>query len=327
MKQSEKWKRGLPYVGNKGQKAEKIIDILPAGHRLIDVFGGGGSISLTASSSGKWDEVVYNDRRKTVVNLLKALIEDKPHFDLMDYVYMDRETFYNWRDNMPDSIERTLVLTVWSFSNNLHDYLWGKKIEKEKLQLTRAIFWGDTGTQLDGLYAYTKNEDTIFGKYNMSHKWRLEKMNIGSRYAALQRLQQLERLEQLERLQRLERLEQLERLQRLEQLERLQRLEQLQQLERLQQIKYSVLDYCSLDIKPSDVVYCDPPYTGTGQDYGSFDNESFQRWLSNCPAKQIYISEYTQLPHTEVAFILGKKLSFQAKGKRPDELLLKYVKD
>lgn len=142
MKQSEKWKRGLPYVGNKGQKAQQIIDILPAGNRLIDVFGGGGSISLTAASSGKWNTVVYNDRRETVVNLLKALIEDNPHFDLMKYVYMDRETFYKWRDNVPDSIERTLVLTVWSFSNGLHDYLWGPKNEKDKLQLTRALFWG-----------------------------------------------------------------------------------------------------------------------------------------------------------------------------------------
>ena len=87
--------RGLPYVGNKGQKAQQIIDALPAGGRFIDVFGGGGSISLTAANSGKWDEVIYNDRRKTVVGLLKALIEDSPHFDLMKYVYMDRETFYN----------------------------------------------------------------------------------------------------------------------------------------------------------------------------------------------------------------------------------------
>lgn len=297
MKQSEKWKRGLPYVGNKGQKAEKIIDILPAGNRLVDVFGGGGSISLTAASSGKWGEVIYNDRRKTVVNLLKALIEDKPHFDLMNYVYMDRETFYNWRDNMPDSIERTLVLTVWSFGNNLHDYLWGKKIEKEKLQLTRAIFWGDTGTQLDGLYAYTKNETSISGKYHMFHKWRLEKMNISSRYDVLQQLQQLEQLERL------------------------------QQLERLEQLEFLTLDYRSLEIGTEDIVYCDPPYVGTSEDYGGFDNESFQRWLAKCPAKQIYISEYTQLPHTEAAFILGKKQSFQAKGKRPDELLLKYVKD
>lgn len=294
MKKTEKWKRGLPYVGNKGQKAEKIIDILPAGNRLIDVFGGGGSISLTAASSGKWDTVVYNDRRKTVVNLLKALIEDNPHFDLTKYVYMDRETFYNWRDNMPDSIERTLVLTVWSFSNNLRDYLWGKKNEKEKLQLTRALFWGDTGTQLDGLYAYTKNETSISGKYKMFHKWRLEKMNIGSRYNLLQKLRQLQQLE---------------------------RLQQLQQLE------YSVFDYRNLIIGPDDIVYCDPPYSGTDEDYGGFDNESFQRWLANCPANQIYISEYAQLPHTEVAFILGKKLSFQAKSKRPDELLLKYVKE
>lgn len=295
MKQSEKWKRGLPYVGNKGQKAEKIIDILPAGNRLIDVFGGGGSISLTAAASGKWNEVVYNDRRKTIVNLLKALIEDSPHFDLMKYVYMDRETFYNWRDNMPDSIERTLVLTVWSFSNNLHTYLWGKKIEKEKLQLTRAIFWGDTGTQLDGLYSYAKNETSISGKYRLFHKWRLAEMGISSYRDQ-------------------------------EQLERLQQLQQLQQLERLQQLKYSVLDYRSLDIKPSDIVYCDPPYIGTGQNYGGFDDDDFKNWLAKCPAKQIYISEYTRLPHTEVAFNLGKKLSFQAKGNRPNELLLKYVK-
>lgn len=285
MKKTEKWKRGLPYVGNKGQKAEKIIDILPAGNRLIDVFGGGGSISLTATSSGKWNEVVYNDRRKTVVNLLKALIKDKPRFNLMDYVYMNREEFYNWRDNMPDSIERTLVLTVWSFSNNLHGYLWGKKNEKEKLQLTRALFWGDTGTWFDELYSYAKNENSISGKYRLFHKWRLAEMGISSRY------------------------------------------DRLQQLEQLQQLKFLTLDYRSLKIGPEDVVYCDPPYTGTSQNYGGFDDEAFQSWLAKCPAKQIYISEYTQLPHTEVAFNLGKKQSFQSKGKRPDELLLKYVKD
>ncbi|MEE6709793.1 DNA adenine methylase [Lacticaseibacillus paracasei] len=298
MKQSEKWKRGLPYVGNKGQKAEKIIDILPAGNRLIDVFGGGGSISLTAASSGKWNTVVYNDRRKTVVNLLKALIEDSPHFDLLKYVYMDRETFCNWRDNMPDSLERTLVLTVWSFGNGWKSYLWGKKVEKEKLQLTRALFWGDTGTHLDGLYSYAKNDTSISGKYQAFKKWRLAEMGI-----SYHRVQD-----------------------RIEQLERLKQLEQLEQLERLKQLKYSVHDYRSLDVKSSDVVYCDPPYVGTGESYDGFDADVFQDWLANCPAKQIYISEYTQLPHTEVAFILGKKASFKAKGKRSDELLLKYVK-
>ena len=290
MKNSEKWMRGLPYVGNKGQKAQKVIDVLPAGNRFIDVFGGGGSISLTAASSGKYDTVIYNDRRKTVVNLLKAFIEDNPHFDLTKYVYMDRETFYNWRDNQPDSIERTLVLTVWSFSNNLHDYLWGKKIEKEKLQLTRAIFFGDTGTQLDELYEYAKSETTIAGKYTAYHKWRREMM--------------------------------ITRPKQLQQLERLQRLQQLQQL---QQLEYSTLDYRDLVIRPDDVVYCDPPYVNTGVDYGGWDPDAFYAWLAACPAKQIYISEYTQLPNTDVAFNLGSKLSLTGAGTRRNELLLRYV--
>lgn len=112
----------------------------------------------------------------------------------------------------------------------------------------------------------------------------------------------------------------------LQQLQRLQQLERIQQLDLLEPIKYSAVDYRSLDINPGDIVYCDPPYIGTSKIYGGFDDDDFQSWLAKCPAKQIYISEYTQLPHTEVAFIIGKKISFQAKGKRPDELLLKYVK-
>lgn len=311
MKNSEKWMCGLPYVGNKSQKAQQIIDLLPSGRRFIDMFGGGGSISLHACNSGKWDEVVYNDRRKTVVNLLKALIKDSPHFDLMKYVYMDRETFYNWRDNMPDSIERTLVLTVWSFSNNMCDYLWGKKIEKEKLQLTRALFWGNTGTKLDDLYLYAKNETSIAGKYKMFHKWRLAEMGISS-HRDHDLLQQLGRLE---------------RLQRMQQLQRLERMQQLQQLERLQQLEYSTLDYHDLIIRPDDIVYCDPPYVDTGVDYDGWNPDAFYAWIAACPAKQIYISEYTKLPHTEVAFNLGKRcINLTGVGTRRDELLLKVIK-
>ncbi|WP_191980410.1 DNA adenine methylase, partial [Levilactobacillus paucivorans] len=124
MKAKDKWKRGLPYVGNKGQKVEQIMEALPDGKRLVDVFGGGGCVSLTAVSSGKYKEVIYNDRSKTVVELLRALINDEPHFNLMDYVALTREQFLDWRDNQPDSIERTLVLIAYSFSNNQHTYLW-----------------------------------------------------------------------------------------------------------------------------------------------------------------------------------------------------------
>lgn len=293
MKNADRWKRGLPYVGNKGQKAEKIIELLPTGNRLIDVFGGGGCVSLTAASSGKYKEVIYNDRRKTVVELLRELINDEPHFSLTDYVALTREQFFDWRDNKPDSTERTLVLTAYSFGNNKKDYLWSEKNEEEKLLLTKALFYGNTGTEFDQLYGYSLNANTISEKYRLFHKWRREQMNINSRYDLLQQLERLERL---------------------------------QQLEQLQQLEYSSRDYRDLKIQKDDIVYLDPPYYKSGQQYDGFDHEAFWEWLLKCPAKNIYISEYAKLPHTEVAFNLGKKHSFSAVGKRKDELLLKVVK-
>lgn len=297
MKSKDKRKRGLPYVGNKGQKVEQIMEVLPDGKRFIDVFGGGGCVSLTAASSGKYEEVIYNDQRKTVVELLKALINDEPHLNLIDYVSLTRGQFVDWRDNQPDSIERTLALIVYSFSNNQNDYLWGKKIEGEKLLLTRSLFYGNTGTELDQLYNYSLNANTISEKYRLFHKWRREQMNISSRYDLL------------------------EQLQRLQQLERLQKTEQLQQLE------YSVNDYRKLSINYDDIVYCDPPYVGTSKSYDGFDYKAFENWyLHECPAKEIYISEYTQLPNTKVALDLGKKKNFTSSANRRDELLLRVVR-
>ena len=296
MKVKDKWKRGLPYVGNKGQKVEQIMEVLPDGKRLIDIFGGGGCVSLTAASSGKYEEVIYNDRRRTVVELLRALVNDEPHFNLMDYVALTREQFFDWRDNQPDSIERRLMLIVYSFSNDQRTYLWSKKNEKEKLLLTRALFYGNTGTEFDQLYNYSLNANTISDKYRLFHKWRREQLNISSRYDLLQ------------------------------QLERLQQIGRLQQMDQLQPLEYSVKDYRELIINIDDVVYCDPPYVGTSPNYGGFDYKAFENWyLHECPAKEIYISEYTKLPCTEVAFNLGKKHNLSAIGKRRDELLLRVV--
>jgi len=303
MKVKDKWKRGLPYVGNKGQKVEQIMEALPDGKRLVDVFGGGGCVSLTAVSSGKYEEVIYNDQRKTVVELLKALINDEPHFNLMDYVALTRENFFDWRDNQPDSIERTLVLIAYSFSNDQKNYLWSKENEEEKLLLTRALFYGNTGTEFDKLYSYSLNANTISENYRLFHKWRLEKMNINSHHNLIK---------QMERMQHFQRLEQLER---------------LQQAKRLQQLQYSVKDYRELAINIDDVVYCDPPYVGAQYNYDGFDYKAFYNWyLNECPAKEIYISEYTKLPYTEVAFNLGKKINFSGARKRRDELLLRVVR-
>ena len=46
----------------------------------------------------------------------------------------------------------------------------------------------------------------------------------------------------------------------------------------------------------------------------------------NCPAKEIYISEYTVLPGTELVADLGSKVSFTATATIRNELLLKVVR-
>lgn len=46
---------GVPYKGSKNRLAKDLIDVLPAGKRLVDLFGGGGAISHCAVLSDKWD--------------------------------------------------------------------------------------------------------------------------------------------------------------------------------------------------------------------------------------------------------------------------------
>ena len=139
LKKAEFWKKGLPYVGNKNQKAQQIINALPKASRLVDVFGGSGAISLFAAASDGWETVIYNDKRTTVVNLLRTLIENNKSIDLDLYTHITRRQFFDWRDNQPDSIERTLILLCWSFFNDEKSYLWGKDKEQLMLDLTQKF--------------------------------------------------------------------------------------------------------------------------------------------------------------------------------------------
>ena len=61
---------GFPYMGSKSKIADWVIDQLPSGKRLVDLFGGGGAITHCAVESKKWQQVVYNELnpdRKSVV--------------------------------------------------------------------------------------------------------------------------------------------------------------------------------------------------------------------------------------------------------------------
>ena len=112
------------------------------------------------------------------------------------------------------------------------------------------------------------------------------------RLQRLESLQSLESLESLQILQRLESLESLQILQRLERLERLQSLERLERLERLQSLEVKQGSYLDYVYKDGDIVYCDPPYEGTGNyDKTDFNHAEFYDWVASRPYK-VYFSSY-----------------------------------
>lgn len=299
MKKEDKWMRGIPYVGNKGQIAQKIIDELPAGKRFVDVFGGGGSMSLHAVNSGKYDSVVYNNNTQAEADAFRELLFTNKHADLFkNPTVLTRDEFKATKErfnSMPNARD-FLLLTIWSFSNDLTSYLGRDDLTNEKIKAQQALWGADN--EYGGVYEFVKPNMNVAERYAVWRKWRREN---------IQRLEQLGRLEQLEKLQQL------------------QQLQQITQLQQLGNLEINSYDYRFADIESEDVIYLDPPYVGTSKLYGGWDEKEFEDWYMSLPADEVYISNYEHLPNTEIVAEFSKH-SFTAKGTRRKELLLKLIK-
>lgn len=87
-------------------------------------------------------------------------------------------------------------------------------------------------------------------------------------------------------------LERLERIQRLESLERIQQLESLENIYTDNITSYNK-DYKDLEIPQGALIYCDPPYDNSAENYGGFNTEEFLDWcVEKSKTNPIYISEY-----------------------------------
>lgn len=53
---------GAPYQGSKNRIAKDIIELLPSGHRFVDLFAGGCAMTHAALASGKYDCALTNDK-------------------------------------------------------------------------------------------------------------------------------------------------------------------------------------------------------------------------------------------------------------------------
>ena len=80
----------------------------------------------------------------------------------------------------------------------------------------------------------------------------------------------------------------------LKSLQSLARLSRLQTIPRFSEpIFFTNLDYRNYEYKEGDVVYCDPPYKGTGgYDNNTFDHDAFYEWVRTMDYP-VYFSEYS----------------------------------
>ena len=268
---------GLPYVGSKNSIAKDVVNALPSGERLVDLFAGGCSITDYAlKNTNKFSRFLVNDLNgwspQTYIKALAGGFKDEER-------WISRKDFFRLKDTDP------YVNLCFSFGNNLKTYMYSPAIEPYKRAIHHIIFWENYGPMedicpqvVDIIKEYCKGKDRkgrrlasgyavadhIKQKGSVEYwqsnpmfrsvkvKWSPERRGMkGSELANntlkdiapqpilvnLERLESLQSLERLERLQSLESLESMESLQSLQSLERLQSLQRLESLERLQRLQ------------------------------------------------------------------------------------------
>lgn len=127
-------KYGLPYKGSKNKLAERIVRLLPHADHLIDLFCGGCAVTHAALVMGKYQHVHINDVNWMCPTLFVDALNGKYANDTR---WISRDDFQRLKDTDP------YVAFVWSFGNNLRDYIYSRDIEPIKRAMHYAIFFHD----------------------------------------------------------------------------------------------------------------------------------------------------------------------------------------
>ena len=197
----------IPYMGSKNKIAidllREMLKVKPKAKYFYDLFGGGGSMSFTASQIGL--KTYYNELQTSLVNFIDYIFNRlenglKGQYGLFPdnfYNFIDREEFIKLKDE--DSIKGQFARICYSFGNNQRGYLFGD-IEKTKhLAHDIVMFRCEKSLKefnnLLGTDIKTSNLPTWNGR-------RLDFMKQvkDRKYHELERLQQLEQLQQLQQL-------------------------------------------------------------------------------------------------------------------------------
>lgn len=331
---------GVPYQGSKNKIAEWVVEHLPSGHTLVDLFAGGCAVTHAALLAGRWDRYIANDigpAPDVFLNAVHGRYADERR-------WISREDFYQLKDADP------YVSLCWSFGNNRSNYLYVEEVEPWKRALHYARVLGDTGPLREfGINSDGSAADVL--AHHDEYKEKYIRWWLGRQRYAPAELDELIKNNKREVAAEEEQLraylltglkssgmtqakvqirlgtqmaghyfgrsqwafptqEYYEKMQAFmpaltEDYNKIIGLYRLRQrLQRLQS------DYERVEVPRGAVVYADPPYRGTAQDgYGDmFDHERFDTWLARVPY-MVIISEYIcPAGCVEVANIKKRKL-------------------
>lgn len=286
---------GLPYMGSKNAIAKYIVDQLPAGARLVDLFCGGCAVTDYAmKKTEKYGSFLINDLNTMVTETyLKALAGGFRDEDR----WIGREEYFRILDTDPYAF----FCFTFGVRQDGCSYAYSKELEPYKRALHYIIFWNNYGPMEElcpavcpKIHEFIDSETDRrqrrikSGKAVVEHVKEVGDPEYAKSNAMFRAIKKRSNL--LESLERLERLQNLECLQSLEALERLQSLEH-----QAPAIEASNIDYRQYEHRAGDVVYCDPPYVCEYVNYrivGKFDTPAFWEWVRTRDYP-VYVSEYS----------------------------------
>ena len=264
-------KYGLPYRGSKSRFAADIVEHLPSGTALYDLFAGGCAVTHAAMIAERWDRYVVNDIQGDMPELFVNAISGK---------YRDESRWISREDFLALKDTDAYVRCCWSFGNDTKTYMYGREIEPYKRALHYAVVFddfeplGELCPEVCGACRWVLSDIDDRSKRRVAigraiTSW-LKAHGTGEMIMNNPLYKSCHfkggRKEDLARVERLQRLESLERY---------------------------VADYRDISIPQGATVYCDPPYkSANGYCTGAFDHEAFYEWARNADFP-IYISEYS----------------------------------
>lgn len=308
-------KYGLPYKGSKNKLAERIVRLMPKRTHLMDLFCGGCAVSHAAMVMGKYKHIHINDINWMCPTLFIDAINGKYNNESR---WISREDFFRLKDTDP------YVAVVWSFGNNMRDYLYSREIEPLKKAIHYALFFSDYSLAkelghnlsfIDPIKDLQKRYMAVKHYFNQFGHFREQSFEGGAKRVAQIAVNGTSNVLQScstwnvstecrnSKKKRILRCGEMANLERRNVLACLGELRTDEKVAAMffgggysVPITSSVLDYQDVEIPKDSVIYCDIPYLNSNvyNKAEHFDYERFYEWCGR-QAEPVFISSY-QMP-------------------------------